>query len=635
MNLPSLKRSLRDFYTEGFGKDLLDTLLHRFKLPSWLITKTPLGHLSLTFLARFLGEDLVLSMARIAGHDSEALPWLTPVQVASRDRWDRSAVFYQIYPRAFADSTGNGTGDLQGIRSRLDYLQALGIDALWLSPIYDSPNDDNGYDVRDYRKILEDFGSMEDFDQLLAACHARGLKLIMDLVINHSSDEHAWYQKALAQEAPYDSFYIFRKGKDGGPPNNWRSFFSGPAWRYEEALDQYALCLFSQKQMDLNWDSPALREAVFADVNFWLDKGVDGFRLDVINYLSKDPDFPDGSPTVQALLGYTGIEHYVYGPQLQEHLQELQRHCFLPHQAFTVGETPGLGSAALERLTKPAHGMLDLAFRFDHLELPGKQRFDDYRYALSFYKRWILERMDEAQKGIPLALFFDNHDHPRMLAKIAPEAGLEPMLSKLLNGLLLTLCGTPFLYQGQELGLGALDFQDIQDFADVESLNRYQERLDEGWTAEAAFNELRAGSRDHARGRFPWEIKPAKCPQDPRLPRPQYPASQSVEAQEKDQDSPLAFSKALLQLRKASPALHAGAFMAHRKWRRSYLAYFRLPPALEMNASSFFIEANLSERPLRRPRPPKGRWDLLLGNEAQPLDKTLGPYALRIHRLSD
>ena len=268
-------------------------------------------------------------------------------------KWWKEAVIYQIYPRSFQDSDGDGIGDLRGICSRLDYLKELGADAIWLSPIYDSPNDDNGYDIRDYFSIMKEFGIMEDFDRLLDEVHQRGMKLIMDLVINHTSDEHAWFVEALKGSKKYRNYYYFVKNRGGNLPNNWASFFGGSAWNYYEELDSWALHIFSKKQMDLNWENPDMRQDIIAMIKWWLEKGVDGFRLDVINFISKKEGLPDGDKLIGKLMGFCGVEHYFYGSKLHEYLRQLKKEAFEPYDAFTVGETPGVGMEMGKLLTLP------------------------------------------------------------------------------------------------------------------------------------------------------------------------------------------------------------------------------------------------------------------------------------------
>lgn len=333
-----------ELYDSPVGHDALAKVLLQIGLPEKVITNKAVSGLKLRTIAnltrRQLGMDFFDALLQLVDSERDE-PYVSKGRITPK--WWKEAVFYQIYPRSFYDSNGDGIGDLQGIIRKLDYLKNLGVDALWLSPVYDSPNDDNGYDIRDYDKIMEEFGTMEDFDRLLSEVHKRDMRLIMDLVVNHTSDEHIWYRQAKQPDSPYRDYYFFRKD-DGShtPPNNWTSFFSGPAWNYEEDTDSWALHLFSKKQMDLNWDNPKVREDVIAMVNRWLDKGVDGFRMDVINYISKEEGLPQGNEKIGELMGFPGIEHYYYGPRLHRYLREIREKAFDPHEAFSVGETPGL-----------------------------------------------------------------------------------------------------------------------------------------------------------------------------------------------------------------------------------------------------------------------------------------------------
>ena len=330
----TMESSIGELYRTPVGHDALAKVLLQLGLPEGLITNGLVSGLKLKTVARLtgkrLGTDFYDALLHLVNSERDE-PGASTGEIVPK--WWKEAVFYQIYPRSFCDSNGDGIGDLPGITGKLDYLKELGVDALWLSPVYDSPNDDNGYDIRDYEAIMKEFGTMEDFERLLDEVHRRDMRLIMDLVVNHTSDEHVWYRRALEDpDSPYRSYYFFRKD-DGSrtPPNNWTSFFSGPAWNYDEASDSWSLHLFSKKQMDLNWDNPKVREEIIAMVNRWLDKGVDGFRMDVINYISKEEGLPRGNETIGGLMGYPGIEHYYYGPRLHQYLREIREKAFEPH----------------------------------------------------------------------------------------------------------------------------------------------------------------------------------------------------------------------------------------------------------------------------------------------------------------
>ncbi len=396
------------------------------------------------------GTDFFDALLHLVNSEKD-IPYASKEAVTPR--WWKEAVFYQIYPRSFCDSNGDGIGDLKGIIRKLPYLKKLGVDALWLSPVYDSPNDDNGYDIRDYDKIMEEFGSMEDFETLLSEVHSRGMRLIMDLVINHTSDEHEWYRQAKNPDSPYRDYYFFRKD-DGShtPPNNWTSFFSGPAWKYEKDSESWALHLFSKKQMDLNWENPKLREDVIAMINRWLDKGVDGFRMDVINYISKEDGLPDGNETIGSLMGFTGIEHYYYGPKLHQYLREIRERAFAPHDAFSVGETPGPGMKMCQLLTGEERWELDMVFSFDHLETPGHVRFEDYAYDLNYFRDYMTDWMENYGNNCWMSLFYNNHDNPRMISKITGDASRHSDLAKLLALMQLTLKGNALYLSGRRDG---------------------------------------------------------------------------------------------------------------------------------------------------------------------------------------
>lgn len=519
----------------------------------------------------------------------------TPVEHA----WWKEAVFYQIYPRSFYDSNGDGIGDIPGITSKLDYLKHLGVDAIWLSPVYDSPNDDNGYDIRDYRKIMAEFGTMEDFDELLRETHARGMKLIMDLVVNHTSDEHEWFKSAVENPgSKYSDYYIFRR-----KPNNWMSFFGGSAWKYIEERDEYALCLFSKKQMDLNWDNPSVRSDIGDMVRWWLEKGVDGFRMDVINFISKRDGLPDGNENIGAMMGFTGVEHYFYGPRLHEYLRELKSEAFAPYGAFSVGETPGIGMEMSKLLTGDYRGELDMVFNFDHLENPGKSRFEEYRYDLNYYKECITEWMESFSNHYWPSLFFENHDNPRMVSKVDAEPLYRDVLAKLLAVIQLTLRGTPFIYQGQELGMVNKKYTSINDLRDLESLNLYnqlRESLEEG----EAFGRVLAGTRDHARSPMQWTSgKNAGFSEaEPWIGTDDDHKYCNAQSQQSDEGSVFSFYHGLIELRKRHKALIYGSIDMINKDTKNLLTYYR-----KDDKEVFFVECNISGETMKRKgKPPEG-----------------------------
>jgi len=592
----NLKTSLRRIYAHPVGRDVIDKLLLQLDKPAWLVDNPLVGGLTLGLVKKLLGK-------RVGDGFYEALLELlnsehdvpSPQPAPDAPAWWKEAMFYQIYPRSF---TSDG---LRGILGKLDYLRELGVDAVWLSPVYDSPNDDNGYDIRDYRRIQAEFGEMADMEALIAGLHQRGMRLVMDLVVNHTSDEHRWFQEALREDnSPYRGYYFFRQSVEK-PPNNWTSFFSGPAWRYFAEQDVWALHLFTKKQMDLNWECPALRREIHDMVRWWLEKGVDGFRLDVINYISKTSGLPDGDPFIGALMGYTGIERYFYGPLLHQYLRELRAEAFAPYGAFSVGETPGVGVQMGRLLTDDGRGELDLIFSFDHLETPGHTRFEDYRYDLSYLKRFYLGHLNADLGHGWNTLFFNNHDNPRMVSKIDPEGAYTGPLAKLLAVLQFTLRGTPFIYQGDEIGAGNIPFASIDELRDVESLNLYAE-LSQTMPPAEALRKVLAGTRDHARAPIPW---------------------QEAGRQRGQAGSVWNFYRELITLRQSSPALVYGKLTFLRPKDRWLLCYTR-----QLTGDCFYIEANLSRKE-RRSYAPRGA-ELLMGNYEGQGD-TLRAYEARVY----
>ncbi|MCR5033457.1 MAG: alpha-glucosidase [Lachnospiraceae bacterium] len=612
-------------YATPVGHDILAKLLLQLGIsPKW-ITNSLISRLSLKRVEKIAGSkldpDFLPTLLQLVNQEKD-LPaeGTSPITKA----WWKEAVFYQIYPRSFMDADGDGVGDLKGILSKLDYLKDLGVGALWLSPIYDSPNDDNGYDIRDYRKIMTDFGTMEDFDLLLSEVHKRGMRLIMDLVVNHTSDEHLWFQKALEDpKGPYGDYYFLEEGADpASPPGNWVSFFSGSAWKYFEKEKLWALHLFSQKQMDLNWDNPALRQDIADMVSWWLDKGVDGFRMDVINYISKERTsegkLPQGNETIGNLMTFTGIEHYYYGPHLHDYLKELHERAFAPHKAFSVGETPGLGMKMCQLITGEERGELDMVFSFDQLETPGHTRFEDYLYDLNYYRDYITDWMLHYGNQCRMSLFYDNHDNPRMVSKVTKDPSLYEPVAMLLAGMQFTLRGTPFIFQGDEMGLVNYPFSSMEEITDVESTHLYAELLEKGKTPAEAFAVILSGTREHARVLLPWNkpVSPEHLAPVDKIP--------TYLPQEMHPEVTAAY-KALIALRASSAALIYGEFEVLNR-KKDRFVYKRWD-----DTDVFVIECNLGRKEIRPVF--TGKLSRLVFRTADydgmPLH-TLGPYEIRI-----
>ncbi|MDY3917601.1 MAG: alpha-glucosidase [Candidatus Limivivens sp.] len=422
--------------------------------------------------------------------------------------WWKEAVVYQIYPRSFMDSNGDGIGDLNGITSRLDYLKELGIDVIWLSPVYESPNDDNGYDISNYRGIMKDFGSMEDFDGMLAAAHERGIKIVMDLVVNHTSDEHPWFMESRkSRENPYRDYYFWREGKDGKEPNNWGSVFSGSAWKYDEETDMYYLHLFSGKQPDLNWDNPKVREEVFDMMDWWCRKGIDGFRMDVISMISKVSGLPDGGIGKN---GYGDFGPFVRnGPHVHEYLQEMNQKVLSKYDLLTVGECSGVTIEEAKKYAGLDGKELSMVFQFEHMDLDSGEDFkwSDRKMDLVELKKTLSKWQTELYGKAWNSLYWCNHDQPRIVSRLGDDSpAWRERSAKMLATCLHMMQGTPYIYQGEELGMTNVPFARLEDFRDIESINAYHELVEGGILDEADMMRfLRCKSRDNARTPMQWD----------------------------------------------------------------------------------------------------------------------------------
>ena len=474
--------------------------------------------------------------------------------------WWKEAVIYQIYPRSFMDSNGDGIGDLQGIISRLDYLKYLGIDVIWLSPVYKSPNDDNGYDISDYQDIMDEFGTMEDFDELLAAAHARGIKIVMDLVVNHTSDEHQWFvESQKSKDNAYRDYYIWREGKDAQtPPNNWGSCFGGSAWQYDEKTGMYYLHLFSKKQPDLNWDNPKVRGEVFEMMTWWCEKGIDGFRMDVISMISKTKEMPDGKN------GDFG-PYCIHGPNVHHYLREMNEKVLSKYDIMTVGETAGVTTTLAQQYAGEDAHELDMVFQFEHVDGDGKYgKWTDEKIPLVTLKeplsRWQTELYGKAWNS----LFWDNHDQPRAVSRFGDDRPMYREVSaKMLATCLHMLQGTPYIYQGEELGMTNYPFQRPSDFRDIESVNAYREWCSEGRLSHEVFWPcITFKSRDNARTPVQWDDSPHAgfTTGTPWIAvNPNY-TEINAKAETADPDSVFHYYKKLIALRKAYPVVVYGKY---------------------------------------------------------------------------
>lgn len=471
-------------------------------------------------------------------------------------KWWKESVVYQIYPRSFMDSNGDGVGDLQGIISKLDYLKTLGVDVIWLSPVYESPNDDNGYDISNYQSIMSEFGTMKDWEDLLAGLHDRGMKLIMDLVVNHSSDEHAWFvESRKSKDNPYRDYYIWSPGKDGKEPNNWGSFFSGSAWQYDETTDEYYLHIFSKKQPDLNWDNEKVRREVYDMMTWWLDKGIDGFRMDVINLISKVPGFPDAKE---------GPSPFINGPRVHEFLQEMNREVLSKYDVMTVGETCDVTPEDAILYTGNDRGELNMVFQF---ELMGIDSGPSAKWEL---KPWKLtefkEIMSKWQTGLHdkawNSIYLNNHDQPRQISRFGHDGKYHNVSGKMLATLLHTLQGTPYIFQGEELGMTNVRFNSIEEYKDIETLNMYREYMENGHEHSSIMKSIYAKGRDNARTPMQWndEENAGFTSGTPWLKiNPNY-TQINAEAALADENSIFHYYKKLIELRKKHEVIVYGDY---------------------------------------------------------------------------
>ncbi|MFR1200596.1 MAG: glycoside hydrolase family 13 protein [Clostridium sp.] len=408
-------------------------------------------------------------------------------------KWWHSSVVYQIYPRSFNDSNGDGIGDINGIREKLDYLKELGIDVIWLSPVYKSPNDDNGYDISDYCDIMDEFGTMDDMEKLLKEANEKGIKILMDLVVNHTSDEHKWFIEAKkSKDNKFRDYYIWRDPVNGHEPNNLGSCFSGSAWQYDESTDQYYLHLFSKKQPDLNWENENVRNEVYKMMNFWIDKGIGGFRMDVIDLIGKVPD--------EMITGN--------GPKLHDYLQEMNKAALEGHDLLTVGETWGATPEIAKLYSNPKRKELSMVFQFEHIgldQIEGKEKWDVKPLDLLDLKKVLSKWQTELEGEGWNSLFWNNHDLPRIVSRWGNDREYRVESAKMLATLLHGMKGTPYIYQGEELGMTNVRFEDINEYNDIETLNMYKDRISKGYSHDEIMASIYAKGRDNARTPMQWD----------------------------------------------------------------------------------------------------------------------------------
>lgn len=572
--------------------------------------------------------------------------------------WWKESVVYQIYPRSFCDSNGDGIGDLRGIISKLDYLKALGVDVVWLSPVYKSPNDDNGYDISDYRDIMDDFGTLADWEELLAEMHSRGIKLVMDLVVNHTSDEHPWFiESRKSVDSPRRDYYIWRPPRDGREPNNWASHFSGSAWQYDEVSGEYYLHLFSRKQPDLNWENPRVRAEVFDLMRWWLDKGIDGFRMDVINMISKAPGLPDAIPVTPDRYQYGG-EHFLNGPRLLEFLGEMKEEVLSKFDILTVGETPGVDTGHALAMTDAETDALSMVFQFEHMALDGSASTDasasadaaaEHSSSPPGVRQWSLlelkEIMTRWQQDLEgrgwNSIYLCNHDQPRAVSRFGNDGLYRVESAKMLATFIHMLQGTPYVYQGEEIGMTNVAFESIEDYRDIQTLNLYREAIEKGLAPEALMPIVHARSRDNARTPMQWnaETNAGFSSGAPWIKvNPNY-KEINVEQALADPNSIFYYYQKLIRLRKEHPVIVYGRYdlildedeaiyAFTRTWEREQLLVilnftggtpvFTLPPGMTFRSKELIIS----------------NYPAQAGDEHQPIDEvTLRPYEARVYLL--
>jgi oligo-1,6-glucosidase len=486
-----------------------------------------------------------------------------------KKQWWKESVVYQIYPRSFADSNGDGIGDLRGIIGKLDYLQTLGIDVVWLSPVYRSPNDDNGYDISDYQDIMTEFGTLADWEEMIAAMHQRGIRLVMDLVVNHSSDEHAWFvESRKSKDNPYRDYYIWRPGKEASEPNNWASAFLGSAWQFDPATGEYYLHLFSKKQPDLNWENPKVRQEVFQMMHWWLQKGVDGFRMDVINMISKVPGLPDAEQFTPGRYQFPARQS-VNGPRLLEFLGEMKQEVLAKYDLLTVGETPFVTTQNAAALTNGETGPLNMIFQFEHMNLVDSDlaspfgRFSVVPFKLLAMKEIITRWQKDLQGRGWNSNYLNNHDQARQVSRFGDDGPYRVQSAKMLGTFLHFLQGTPYIYQGEEIGMTNVAFPSIADYNDIEIHNFYREQVEEkGWDSAEIMHMIAMRGRDNARTPMQWSAAPQAgfTTGTPWLKvNPNYPTI-NVEQALADPDSIFYYYQELIRLRKTVPAMAYGAY---------------------------------------------------------------------------
>jgi len=546
-------------------------------------------------------------------------------------KWWKESVAYQIYPRSFMDSNGDGIGDLQGVIEKLDYLQELGIDLIWMSPIFESPNDDNGYDISDYKSILSDFGTMAEFDALLDNVHARGMKLIMDLVINHTSDEHSWFvESRSSKENAYRDYYIWRKGEAGKEPSNWESIFGGSAWEYDAKTEEYYLHVFSKKQPDLNWENPVVRTELYNMVNWWLDKGIDGFRVDAISHIKKKDGFPDMS-NPKKLDYVSSFDGHMNQPGIQKYLKELKENTFAKYDIVTVGEANGVDAADADDWVGSESGKFNMIFQFEHLDLWKK---DTSKGVNLPQLKETLTRWQKALDGTGWnALFMENHDQPRAISSWGDAENYYLESAKAIATLYFLMQGTPFIYQGQEIGMTNVKFDSIEEYDDIRMRNFYRLEKAAGRPIAEIMEVIWQTSRDNSRTPMQWntEKNAGFSNVEPWIGvNPNYKEINVAQAK-KDPNSIFHYYKKLIQLRKENEVLVYGSYDLQLEGHEQLFAYTRT-----LEEETIFVMVNFFGEKTSFTLGKDfdlNHAELLLANYEKQEEGTMQPFEARVYRI--
>ncbi len=549
--------------------------------------------------------------------------------------WRKEAVGYQIYPRSFQDSNGDGIGDLQGIIQRLDYIKDLGIDVIWICPMYKSPNDDNGYDISDYQDIMEDFGTMEDFDQLLDEVHSRGMKLIIDLVLNHTSDEHPWFiESRSSKDNPKREWYIWKDSKEGKEPNNWESIFGGSAWEYDEETEQYYLHVFSTKQPDLNWENEEVRDALYDTVNWWLDKGIDGFRIDAISHIKKRPGMPD-MPNPKNKKYVSSFDMHMNQKGIHTFLQEFKDRTYANYDVMTVGEANGVTADEAELWVGKENGKMDMIFQFEHLGLWDAETNPELDIV---ELKKVLTRWQKGLEGDGWnALFIENHDKPRVVSTWGNDTEYWRESATAMATMYFLMQGTPFIYQGQEIGMTNVQFPSIEDYDDVAVKNLYRLKREEGVSHDDIMEIIWASARDNSRTPMQWstEENAGFSSGNPWMKvNPNF-KEINVKAQEQDETSILSFYKKMIALKKENKVFTFGIYDLLLEKDPQIYAYTRTD-----DNSQMLVISNLSTKPavfkvkgmnLSSSQLVLNNYEVASQTEAEGIE--LKPYEARVYKL--